>query len=237
MPRGLQPGGGTAAGDRCGGEVARPGTGVRWTQSQLPSCRLEFHFVDTQHVRAPNRAEPVHMTPRWAHVQPAGSQTPSGGHCLRPVAPSPGWVHAGAARGGSMLSSRARRHLSQLSRFASHSGDGSAVPGPSPPPLRPGWYREDVGKWRPQPGTYTPDPQMCDTAAPAPTKCRCSPSPGSRSGPAPGSGIFPASPPSSLSSSLSPSLLPTHSPAPAERLPPAASPPVCGLVAPSIPGP
>lgn len=33
----------------------------------------EFHFVDTQHVRVPNRAEPMHMTPRWAHVQPVQS--------------------------------------------------------------------------------------------------------------------------------------------------------------------
>ncbi|XP_063467642.1 E3 ubiquitin-protein ligase Jade-2 isoform X4 [Symphalangus syndactylus] len=40
------------------------------------------------------------MTSRWAHVQPVRSQTPSGGRRLRPVAPSPGPVHAGAARGG-----------------------------------------------------------------------------------------------------------------------------------------
>lgn len=119
------------------GGVVLPGTGVRRTWSYLPSCRPEFHFVDTQHVRPPNRAEPVHMTPRWAHVQRVRSQTPSGGHRLRPVAPSLGWVHAGAARGGSMLSSRARRLFSQLCRFASRFGDGTAVPCPPPPSLRP----------------------------------------------------------------------------------------------------
>lgn len=135
-PAGWQ-GGGAAAGDLCGGEVARPETGFWRTRSYLPSCLPEFHFVDTQHVRAPNRAEPVHMTPRWAHVQRVRSQTPSGGHRLRPVAPSPGWVHAGSARGGSMLSSPARRLFSQLCRFASRSGDDSAVPCPPSPPLRP----------------------------------------------------------------------------------------------------
>lgn len=123
--------------DRCG-QVAWPGTGVRRTRSSyLLFCRPEFHFVDTQHVRAPNRAELVHMTPRWAHVQPVRSQTPSGGHGLRPVAPSPAWVHAGAARGGSMFGSRARRFFSQVCRFASRSGYGSAVPCPPSPPLRP----------------------------------------------------------------------------------------------------
>lgn len=49
------------------GRVA--GTGARETWSYLPFCLPEFHFVDTQHVRVPNQAEPMHMTPRWAHVQ------------------------------------------------------------------------------------------------------------------------------------------------------------------------
>lgn len=43
------------------------------TRSYLPFCLPEFHFVDTQHVRVPNRTEPMHMTPRWAHVQPVQS--------------------------------------------------------------------------------------------------------------------------------------------------------------------
>lgn len=51
--------------------------------------------------------------------------------------------------------------------------------------------------------TLIPDPQMSDTAAPAPTKHRCSRSPRSPARPRPpGSGIFPASPPSSLPLSL-----------------------------------
>lgn len=56
-----------------GGEAERQGTGARETWSHLPFCLPEFHFVDTQHVRVPNRAEPMHMTPRWAHVQPVQS--------------------------------------------------------------------------------------------------------------------------------------------------------------------
>lgn len=157
-----------------------------------------------------------------------------GGEALREWKCTGGGRSGGCAPAGRRQGAWPLFTLSQLSRFASRSGDGSAVPGPSPPPLRPGWYREDVGKWRPQPGTYTPDPQMGDTAAPAPTKRRCSPSPGSRSGPAPGSGIFPASPPSSLSSSLS--LPPSHplacacGAAPARRL--SASVQTCGSLYP-----
>lgn len=56
-----------------GGEAERRGTGARETRSFLSFCLPEFHFVDTQHVRVPNRTEPMHMTPRWAHVQPVQS--------------------------------------------------------------------------------------------------------------------------------------------------------------------
>lgn len=109
----------------------------------------------------------------------------SGGEALRE------WKYTGGGRSGGCAPAGRRQGawplftFSQLSGFASRSGDGSAVPGPPPPPLRPGWYREDVDKWRPQLGTYTPDPQMSDTAAPAPTKRRCSPSPGSPARPRP----------------------------------------------------
>lgn len=103
-------------------------------------------------------------------------------------------------------------------------------PCPPPPSLRPGWYREDVGKWQSQPGTYTPDPQISDIAAPALTKHRCSPSPGSPAAPRPRQWHLPG-----LTSFLPLPLLPTH--APAERHPPASSPPGCRLVAPSGPFP
>lgn len=73
LPRGLRPARGAAALPGCG--VGRLSGGHRGTGNLELSALLspEFHFVDTQHVRVPNRAEPMHMTPHWAHVQPVQS--------------------------------------------------------------------------------------------------------------------------------------------------------------------
>lgn len=75
--------------------------------------------------------------------------------------------------------------FSQLCRFASRFRDGSAVPCPLPRALHPGWYQEDAGLWRTPFGTHTPDSQMSDIAAPAPTKGCCSPFAGSPAPPRP----------------------------------------------------